>query len=48
MLSKKDIISANRNSILEKLSNESSLDYAISLTHRSKNWLRTCAVQGGR
>ncbi|MEK6960124.1 MAG: hypothetical protein AABX47_03055 [Nanoarchaeota archaeon] len=46
MLSKKDIISVNQEFHTGKLSNESSLDYAISLTHRSKNWLRTCAVLG--
>lgn len=46
MLSKKDVINVNQAFHTGKLSNESSLDYAISLTNRSKNWLRTCAVLG--
>ena len=44
MLSKKDIIELNKTFHTGKLSNESSLDFALSQVHRSKNWLKTAAV----
>ncbi len=44
MLSKKDIIEMNKIFHIGKLSNESSLDFALSQVYRSKNWLKTAAV----
>jgi prophage maintenance system killer protein len=43
MLSKKDIIEINKAFHTGKLSNESSLDYALAQVTRSKNWLKTAA-----
>lgn len=43
MLTSKDLIAINRQFHSGKLVNESSLDYAVELTARSKNWLRTAA-----
>lgn len=44
MLSKKDIIEINKDHHTGKLSNESSLDFALSQVYRSKNWLKTTAL----
>jgi len=44
MLSKKDIIAINQELHNGRIMNESSLDYAISMTKRSKNWLKTAAI----
>lgn len=44
MLSKKDVIEANKMFHTGKLSNEISLNFAISHVQRSRNWLRTAAV----
>ena len=44
MLSKKDIIEINKTFHTGKLSNESSLDFAIGQIYRSKNWLKTAAI----
>jgi prophage maintenance system killer protein len=44
MLSKKDIIEINKTFHTGKLSNESSLDFALSHVYRSKNWLKTAAI----
>lgn len=44
MLSKKDIIEINRDHHTGKLSNEGSLDFAVSRVYRSKNWLKTVAI----
>lgn len=44
MLSKKDIIEINKTFHTGKLSNESSLDFAISQIYRSRNWLKTAAI----
>ena len=44
MLSKKDVIGANRLFHTGKLSNESRLDFALSRIHRSRNWLKTAAI----
>ncbi len=44
MLSKKDIIGINKDHYTGKLSNESSLDFALSQVYRSKNWLKTTAI----
>ena len=44
MLSKKDIIVINKDHHTGKLSNESSLDFAVSQVQRSKNWLKTAAI----
>lgn len=44
MLSKKDIIEINKSFHTGKLSNESSLDFALSQIYRSKNWLKTAAI----
>ena len=44
MLSKKDIIELKKTFHTGKLSNESSLDFALSQVYRSKNWLKTAAI----
>lgn len=44
MLSKKDVIEINKGFSIGKLMNESSLDYAVKTTARSKNWLQSAAV----
>jgi prophage maintenance system killer protein len=44
MLSKKDILTANKLFHTGRIVNEGSLDYAISTIARSRNWLRTAAV----
>ena len=44
MLSKKDIIEINKDYHTGKFANESSLDFALSQCHRSKNWLKTAAI----
>lgn len=44
MLNKKDIIEINKDHHTGKLSNESSLDFAVSQVYRSKNWLKTTAI----
>ncbi|MEK6921515.1 MAG: hypothetical protein AABX82_06535 [Nanoarchaeota archaeon] len=44
MLSKKDIIEINKTFHTGKLSNESSLDFALNQVYRSKNWLKTAAI----
>ena len=44
MLSKKDVIEINKQFHLGTISNEGSLDYAIDLVYRSKNWLRVTAI----
>ncbi|MBN1543896.1 hypothetical protein JW898_00360 [Candidatus Woesearchaeota archaeon] len=44
MLSKKDIVEANRQFSTGKVMNESSLDFAVHTSARSKNWLRSSAV----
>ncbi len=44
MLSKKDIIEINKTFHTGKLSNESSLDFALNHVYRSKNWLKTAAI----
>jgi len=44
MLSKKDIIEINKAFHSGKINNGSSLDFAISQTHISKNWLKTAAI----
>ena len=44
MLSKKDIIGVNQKFHTGKLSNESSLNFAIAQVHRSQNWLKTTAI----
>lgn len=44
MLSKKDIITVNLAFHTGKVINESSLDFALSQVHRSKSWLKTCAI----
>ncbi len=44
MLSKKDIIAINQELHNGRTMNESSLDYAIDMTKRSKNWLKTAAL----
>ena len=44
MLSKKDIIEANKAFHTGKIANKSSLDFALSQVYRSPNWLKTAAV----
>ena len=44
MLSKKDIITLNQQLHTGKIVNESSLDYTLENTRRSKNWLKTAAM----
>ena len=44
MLSKKDIITLNQELHTGRVINESSLDYAIESTRKSKNWLKTAAM----
>ena len=44
MLSKKDIIALNLEFDKGIVVNEGSLDYAIDMTHRSKNWLKAAAL----
>lgn len=44
MLSKKDIVVFNKGFHTGRVVNEGSLDYAVSMTARSKNWLRTAAI----
>lgn len=44
MLSKKDVILINQEFDAGKFINESSLDYAIDMTRRSKNWLKSAAL----
>ena len=44
MLSKKDLIETNKMWHTGKVSSEGSLDFAVSHTARSKNWLRVAAV----
>ncbi len=44
MLSKKDIVAINQQFHNGRLSNESSLDYAIEIQRRSRNWLRCAAL----
>ena len=44
MLSKKDVIEINKTFHTGKLANESSLEFALAQTYRSKNWLKTAAV----
>ena len=44
MLSKKDIIEINKEFSIGRIMNESSLDFAVKTTARSKNWLRSAAV----
>jgi len=44
MLSKKDIVEANKDFDKGTIMNENSLDYAVATQARSKNWLRTAAV----
>ncbi|MDO8741072.1 MAG: Fic family protein [Candidatus Woesearchaeota archaeon] len=44
MLSKKDVVEINKGFSTGKLMNESSLDYAVKTTARSRNWLRSAAL----
>lgn len=44
MLSKKDLIAINQEFHNGSVVNESSLDYVVSMTKRSKNWLKTAAL----
>lgn len=44
MLSKKDILEINKAFHTGKLSNESSLNFALDHTYRSKNWIKTSAI----
>ncbi len=44
MLSKKDIITINKELDEGIVVNDSSLDYAINTTLKSKNWLKTAAL----
>jgi prophage maintenance system killer protein len=44
MLSLKDVIEINKEFGNGQIINEGSISYAISLTARSKNWLRTAAL----
>lgn len=44
MLSKKDILAINQEFHNGHVVNESSLDYVVSMTKRSKNWLKTAAL----
>ncbi len=44
MLIKKDIVEINKTFHTGKLSNESSLDYALAQITRPKNWLKTAAL----
>jgi prophage maintenance system killer protein len=44
MLSKKDIIAINQEFHGGQLVNEGSLDYVISMTRRSRNWLKTASL----
>jgi prophage maintenance system killer protein len=44
MLSKKDIIEINKNFSTGMMMNESSLDYAVRVNGRSKNWLKSAAI----
>ena len=44
MLSKKDIIAMNTEFDQGKVVNEGSLDYAIAMTRRSRNWLKAAAL----
>lgn len=44
MLSKKDIIVINQEFNTGKLMNEGSLDFAIGMTKKSKNWLKSTAI----
>jgi len=44
MLSKKDIISINQALDSGTIVNESSLDFAVEMTRKSKNWLKTVAL----
>ena len=44
VLSKKDIVSINREFHAGKVVNDSSLDFALDLTQKSRNWLKTAAV----
>ena len=44
MLSKKDIITANKLLDRGKVMNEGSLDFAVKTQERSKNWLRSAAI----
>lgn len=43
MLSKKDLINANRNFHTGKLVNESSLDFALASARKTKDWLKAVA-----
>lgn len=44
MLSKKDIIEINKQFDAGIIINESSLDYAINATEKSRNWLKSAAI----
>ena len=44
MLSKKDLIEANKMFHTGKIANEGSLDFAVTQVQRSKNWLKTAAI----
>jgi prophage maintenance system killer protein len=44
MLSKKDIIAINEEFHGGRVVNEGSLDFAITMTKRSRNWLKTAAL----
>ena len=44
MLSKKDLIETNKIWYTGKISNQGSLEFAVSQVNRSKNWLRVAAV----
>lgn len=44
MLSRKDVIEANKQFHTGKVSNEGSLEFALSQIHQSRNWLKTAAV----
>ena len=44
MLSKKDVVAINREFDTGVLVNESSLNYALETTRRSKNWLKSAAL----
>jgi prophage maintenance system killer protein len=44
MLSKKDIVELNKELSNGVIINESSLDFAVTTSARSKNWLKTAAI----
>ena len=44
MLSKKDIVLLNREFEGGTVVNEGSLDYAVAMTKRSKNWIKSAAI----